>query len=246
MNEHLSEFFVRSYEAGVDNRVGIAQLCNYLQEAAGAHAEELGFGILELQSKGISWMLSRLSLEISSYPRWGEKLKVRTWPSGLKGRLVATRDFEVETSGGATVLNGVSEWLVVNLAARRIEKLDDSFRSLVVEDCERANVASQSLGGKFAALGKTDASARIIVRRGDLDFNNHVNNVHYAEWLMEALPEEFGRRAVKNLDIVFKQEASAGETLEVRTEIADADTLRHVIVASENERILVTAQTVWQ
>ena len=93
-------FPVRSYEAGVNNRMSLPSLCNYLQEIAGIHADKLGVGIHLLQSEGITWMLSRLRLEIGRGVPWGEELKIRTWPSGTRGRLTATRDFIGECRRG--------------------------------------------------------------------------------------------------------------------------------------------------
>ena len=56
-------------------------------------------------------------------------------------------------------------------------------------------------------------------RRGDIDLNGHVNNVHYVEWLLEGRPDEAG--ACQELDIVFKSETLAGE--EVRVESVETE-----------------------
>ena len=53
-------FTVRSYEAGIENHVTLPTLCNYMQEAAGISAANLGWGIRALQDEGLTWMLSRL------------------------------------------------------------------------------------------------------------------------------------------------------------------------------------------
>ena len=56
-------------------------------------------------------------------------------------------------------------------------------------------------------------------RRGDIDLNGHVNNVHYVEWLMEGRPEAAG--PCHEIDIVFKSETLAGE--EVRVESVETE-----------------------
>ena len=60
------KFAVRSYESGVANHVSLAALCNYMQEAAGLHADKMGWGIRKLQDGGLTWMLSRLYVKVSS------------------------------------------------------------------------------------------------------------------------------------------------------------------------------------
>ena len=135
-------FRVRSYETGVRNRLSLPSVCNYLQEAAGEHAEKLGFGILELQAHGISWMLARLHLKLARDVPWGADVKVVTWPSGLKGRLVALRDFRLLAAGGDPILEGVSEWLTVDLAAQKIVKPSEDFKRVVPPDVARVALAA--------------------------------------------------------------------------------------------------------
>lgn len=236
-------FPVRSYEAGIGNCVSLPSVCNYLQEIAGLHADKLGVGIHLLQSEGVTWMLSRLRLELSRPVKWGDELTVRTWPSGVRGRLTATRDFTGRDSSGVEVLRGVSEWMTVDLAERRLVKLPSAVSALAPEGTPHVELPES--GGKFAALGKVDAGSRILVRRSDHDFNDHVNNVHYVEWALESVPEEFCRMRVSHLDIVFRQEAKAGEELESRTEIVAPDTLHHVIVRLSDGAMLATAETKW-
>lgn len=79
------KFAVRSYESGVSNHVSLPTLCNYMQEAAGLSADELGWGIHKLQDEGLTWMLSRLHVKVTDYVPWGTELVLRTWPSGMKG-----------------------------------------------------------------------------------------------------------------------------------------------------------------
>lgn len=232
---------VRSYETGVRNRLSLPSVCNYLQEAAGEHAERLGFGILELQARGISWMLARLHLKLARDVPWGADVKVVTWPSGLKGRLVALRDFRLFAADGDPILEGVSEWLTVDLAAQRIVRPSEDFARLVPPDVARVALAAADGHGKFAALAKVDQAARILVRRADHDFNDHVNNVHYVEWALEALPESFRARSVRELDIVFRQAAHAGDELESRVEVVDDANLRCAIVRPADGALLATA-----
>jgi acyl-ACP thioesterase len=189
-------------------------------------------------------MLSRLRLEIGRHVPWGEELLVRTWPSGVRGRLTATRDFIGEDRSGEEVLRGVSEWMMVNLAERKLVKLPADFAALAPEGTPQTEMPER--GGKFAALGGIHSRSRILVRRSDHDFNDHVNNVHYLEWALESVPEEYRRRAVAAADIVFRQEAKAGDELESRTEIVSPDLLHHAIVRLSDGALLATCETVWR
>ena len=243
MNEKIANaadvaFTVRSYEAGIANHVTLPTLCNYMQEAAGVNAARLGWGIQALQAEGLTWMLSRLRVSVARYVPWGETVTVRTWPSGTKGRLVAKRCFLGLDEKGTELFRASSEWLYVDMSAQKIAKLPESFADLVpagTPDFELADI-----GGKFAHLPSVEGSVEILTRHSDLDFNDHVNNVHYVEWMLEG---DGGRGATAlpgEIDIVFRQAAKAGEALVSEFCTAGERTL-HAIRRHSDGALLATA-----
>ena len=231
-------FTVRSYEAGIANHVTLPTLCNYMQEAAGISAARLGWGIQALQAEGLTWMLSRLRVSVARYVPWGTAITVRTWPSGTKGRLVAKRCFLGLDEKGAELFRASSEWLYVDMNAQKIAKLPETFGDLVppgTPDFELPDI-----GGKVAHLPQVDGSADVLTRSSDLDFNDHVNNVHYGEWMLECCGHAGRATLPGELDIVFRQAAKAGETL-VSEFCAAGDKTLHAIRRCSDDAILATA-----
>ena len=236
-------FTVRSYEAGVTNHVTLVTLCNYTQEAAGLSADSLGWGIRKLQDEGLTWMLSRLHMKVFRYVPWGERITLRTWPSGMKGRLLATRCFQGADSAGTEILQAHSEWLYVDMRGQKIVKLPETFADLVPEGTP--NFAFDDIGGKMAKLPEVTSSAEIRVRRGDLDFNDHVNNVHYAEWMLEALDPRLTDSGPAEMDIVFRAAAKAGDLL-VSEYFGEDESASHLIRRPSDGQILASAKMLWR
>ena len=239
-------FTVRSYESGVTNHVSLPTLCNYMQEVAGLHADGLGWGIRKLQEDGLTWMLSRLHMKVARYVPWGEKITLRTWPSGMRGRLVATRCFQGMDGAGAEVLQAHSEWLYVDMRVQKIAKLPETFADLVPSDTP--DLVFDDIGGKITKLPSITSSVEIRVRHGDLDFNDHVNNVHYAEWMLEALSmgtdlAHVGIGPVE-MDIVFRAAAKAGDILLSECFREEGRTL-HLIRRLADDLVLASAAMIW-
>ena len=233
-------FTVRSYEAGIANHVTLPTLCNYMQEAAGINAARLGWGIRALQEEGRTWMLARLRVRVRRYVPWGTTVTVRTWPSGTKGRLIAKRCFLGLDDGGAELFRASSEWLYVDLRSQKIVKLPETFGDLVppgTPDFELPDI-----GGKFAHLPSAEGSAEILTRHGDLDFNDHVNNVHYVEWMLEGT----ATNDPAELDIVFRTAAKAGEALVSERCAADGARTLHAIRRPSDGAVLATAAMAWR
>ncbi len=233
-------FTVRSYETGLTDHATLPTLCNYMQEAAGLSAESLGWGIRRLMDGGLTWMLSRLRVRIARRVPAGGRLVVRTWPSGTKGRLVATRCFLGIGDGGEEVMRAHSEWLYVDIRAQRIAKLPESFAGLVPEGTPEFDLGD--IGGKFVKLPEVTSAAEIGVRRSDLDLNGHVNNVHYVEWMLEAAPEDAGEPV--EMDIVFRAAAKAGDRLESECFREGGRTL-HLIRRKTDGLVLASAAMRW-
>lgn len=244
---HVREetFCVRAYESGVNNQVTLPAYCNYLQEIAGNHARTLGLGIHELQDAGFTWMLSRLHVVIDTYAAWRANVNIRTWPAGLHGRLTAIRDFEAHGDTGNTLLKGVSEWLYVDLASRKIVRLPQAFAALAPAGTPQVDVPEAAV--KISDFEPAEWSATLTVRHSDHDFNKHVNNAHYVEWALECLPDAWReKRRVCELDISYRTAAMWGDTVISEAARANDTVVVHRIRRASDNTALAVAHTVWR
>ncbi len=205
------DFQVRSYECGADGYASLPTVCNYLQEAASRHAEALGFSKSNFVAAGenISWVLTRMRVKMARYPRWEETVTVGTFPRTGR-QITAYRDFSLRI-GGETIGGATSEWMVIDLATRKVARVPESV-------FQKTNDVREPVLGADAFLklrwqeGRALAGERQFrARRGEVDLNGHINNVHYVEWLMETLPESAG--CIRDFAITFKSETLAGETV---------------------------------
>lgn len=239
---HTDTFVVRANETDIQGTLAIPDLCNYLQELAGVHACALGLGIDDLRPQGVTWMMSGLHLVVDRRPLWRERLTVATWPSGNRGRLIATRDFLAHDADGNRVLAGVSEWLLVEHATLKITRLPESLRAMVADDVPRAPVPEAE---KMPELADAPWAERFTVRRSDIDLNGHANNVHYVEWLWEALPDAFAARQLLRLDIAYRAGAVRGDQIISEAAPLDDSCVIHRIRRVSDGALLTRARTLW-
>ncbi len=211
----IEEFRVRSYELGPEGALSAESLCDYLQEAAGRHAEELGISIDAIGRDNLTWVLARLDLLLEGLPGRGRTVRVETWPSGAKGFL-ALREFLV-TGDGIPLARATSAWLVIDLERRRPVRLPSSISEIPIPDRERA---LQRGFRRIPKPGRADHERRFEVRYGDLDVNRHVNHVRYLEWAFETLPAVFlAAHRLVEVEADFRAEVGLGELVEGRAEI---------------------------
>jgi medium-chain acyl-[acyl-carrier-protein] hydrolase len=234
---------VRLIEIDAHGTLAVGALCDYLQEAAGNHAGALGVAVWHLQERHLTWVLSRLRLRIDRLPSAGERLEVRTWPTGAE-RLFALRDLEVLDAQGRRIAAAVSAWLILDISARRPVRIQSVFDPPGIGETSRALDADIE---KLAALESADRETPVIVRLSDLDANTHANNARIAEWVVEGVGREAWERSlIRELDVDFMAEALHGDTIVSRSRAQPEGEYLHSLVRSGDGREIARARTAWE
>jgi medium-chain acyl-[acyl-carrier-protein] hydrolase len=213
-------YTVHAYEVGTHISAPLTIVCNYLQDAAWHHAQNLQLGYKALLREKKNWVLARLSIEMKRYPLWGEQITVRTWPKGTQ-RLFALRDFEIIDDSGQRIGAAASAWVIVDTQSKRPQKPDPYFESMpLVPDRHALNSFPQ----KLPPVEKANRRAVFRVRYTDLDMHNHVNNAKYIEWVLNGYSaEEHERGTISAIQINFLAEAVYGDDVLMTMERRDRE-----------------------
>lgn len=242
----IEAFRIRAYEVDPTGVASIQTLCNFLQEAAGNHARSLGVSVDQLAGDNLTWVLSRLHVQVSSYPRWRETIQVETWPSGIEG-LYGTREFRVLGADDQPIALGTSAWLMFDLTRRRPVRMPDYVNEIIGPDRPRT---IQDSFPKLEVPGRVDHSRRFSVRYSDLDVNQHVNNVRYIEWAVETLPLDIiESHSLSSIEVIFRAETSYGDSVVGEAEKASSgDDLAffHRVLREGDNREVAIVHTRWR
>lgn len=185
------EYPVLLNDISVDAKIRSWVIFNYLQDAAGRHADRLGLGLKQLRSSDLSWVLSRIRIKMDDFPEYGDILKITTYPSGFD-RLFAYRQFVLSSaiSGKRFGVAG-SAWLTLNpLTFRPVSPAkhltgipqwqydeeiffqEDTLAKLIPPTEELEELADQTVSGAW------------------IDYNRHLNNAFYAMFTEDALAKK--------------------------------------------------------
>lgn len=241
---HTETFTVRAYEVGSDNCLTVQTLCNYLQEAAGIHAEKLGASFLYLQSLGISWVLCKMVMEMDEYPQAGTRVSVQTWPVNAE-RIQCRRDFLWRNADGRILGRAATYWVIANMKTRRLERLPDFVHAFFPQE---PFYAFEDAKDKLQALKPEPGNSGLtfMVRLADIDRNHHLNNVRYLDWAIESVPAHVrDSRRLSRLTVDFRAEAMLGDFVAVHAVPVEEGTWHHGIFRKEDMRELARVQTVW-
>ncbi len=237
-------YTVRSYEVDAGGRLSVPSIFNYLQDAASSHALKLGVAVSQLQASNYTWVLSRIILEMYTYPQWGDTIQIHTWPSGIEGAF-ALRDFDIRRND-QTIGACISAWIIIDTGKRRPVRPKAFARQL--KPVDKGHVLDQPLT-KLPALSEHQIEKLFQVRFHDLDINQHVNNVNYIEWLLECHDyDRLHHSVLSELSVNFLGEALLHEKVRARSNALDSKELvwGHDILRVTDGRELIRAQTTWK
>ena len=201
------EYEIKYQEVDGEKKLRLFNLENYLLEVAGTVADELGFGIANLHPKGLTWILTRLSVEMYELPTHCEKVRFETWIES-NAHMLSTRDFRIY-SGDKLIGQCKSVWAVLDLAKREIVNI---FDDPIFEGCVDGEVLDMQRV-RMTTIPEPTGCAPHKVVYSDIDYNGHCNSCRYLQAMTDAyLPDYYGKKV--RLDINYSKEAMLGETLQ--------------------------------
>lgn len=196
-------------------------LCNILQLTAAAHSEIGGISFLDMQEFNQAWVLSRMRVEITKLPKWGDIVTVKTWINSLESSR-SVRALEMYVNGDK-IVGSETFWAVFNTKIRRPEALSLPFEHFELYPEKRA---TQKGFSKINFNHEKEIVFEKTVFLSDLDIVNHVNNVKYLEWCLDLVDEKLIlNQVIRSFEMNFLKELSLKDTVLIHENISENETI---------------------
>ena len=201
------EYEIKYQEVDGRKRLRLFNLENYLLEVAGTVADELGFGIAVLHPRGLTWILTRLSVEMYELPTHCERVRFETWIES-NAHMLSTRNFRIY-SGDRLIGICKTVWAILDLQKREIVNY---FDDPIFENAIDGEVLEMPRVRMTTIPEPTGSMPHKIVY-SDIDYNGHCNSCRYLQAMTDAyLPDYYGKKI--RLDINYSKEAMLGEEMQ--------------------------------
>ncbi len=241
---HRASFLIRSYEIDPHKQATPTALVRLMQEASMQHVLQLQLSVWDLEPQGISWVLIRQHLHIKRLPLLGETVEVFTHPSGFE-RVFTHRDFRMYDAGGNEIANASTTWLLMHTDSRRMARIPAdllAYNDLLPHPSGNLPRAADKLPEFEHAI----SSRAFKVGWYDLDFNFHLTNSKYVEWMLESAEESLLKNAsLQEMDVLYLSECLHGDEVTGETCIIDKDTRLHRLVRQSDGKELARGRTRW-
>lgn len=239
-------FSLRGYECDATGRLSVPALMNLMQESANRNAVTYGISIADIASQAIGWMLMRFRLRMHHYPRYGQTIRLLTYPTAVEKYFIY-RDFRVLDDDGTLLADATSTWLVFNTEKRAMVPLPAFIRNVSLPDTVKPLPKLSSKPDFQTIPWQPTNEKQVEVGWFSIDQNQHVNNVAYVEWLLESMDTEtLKTRELTEIDLVYRTESHWNDQLLVQSTQEQPDAFLHRIVQEASGKDVLLARTQWQ
>lgn len=237
---HKHTYQLTAGECDATGHMPVTLIAERVIEVSTEHANILGIGYSKLITLGIGWVLSRLSIEMYSYPGINDKYSLTTWVESINKRF-SERNLVMHDEQGHVIGHMRTVWVAIDINARTMADLSaisDEQLPIAKLPCpieKHPRLATPT-------NGRCDSS--YTFRYCDLDFNRHVNTVRYIDLLLNRWPlSHYDAKMLRRLDVTFSHECYFADTVVVRVE-QEGDT-NHCELLRDGCK-MVAARLIWQ
>lgn len=244
-NYFEKQFELRYFEMNKFGEASSTTMLTLLEETAADHCYSINSSLYDLKDQNIGWVLLSGMMIMDRYPRYKEKIIIRTWLSeytmikGVRENIIY--DEEMNIIGRA---KGI--WVFFDIVRRRPVQIFDSIKEGWSYCTEESIIHNCST--KIQMVGNEPHVKEFKVHGFDVDTYEHVNNIRYLQWLLESVSEEItDHYYLCSIDGRFIAEAQYDDTIISFTEKdTDDNTFIHTIKTQKDNKVCATARTVWK
>lgn len=246
MKKFKKTFEIPYYDCNKDGHVRPISLLKYLGETSMLHSDHEGMGAKELEEMNCAWILNRWRVSFDTYPRAKESISIETWPSNFY-KFYANREFKIYDQRDKLIGKASSLWVLIDTKRERPIRISDKVydSSLIID--ERSFDSFYSFDKEF----DLDREMDFRVRKSDIDYNNHVNNTKYLEWLVEVVSDDIDKNyKLSEFEIFYKKEIRYGNyiTSQISKETQGEESLvyNHKIIDKDSGDLKTLGKTIWR
>ena len=182
------EYTVGLTQVGNSNLLTNHGILELLESIACFHSDTVNFGINNIKDIGFTWMLLHWKVKVLKRVRYGDTITVKTW-AGYANRFYTLRDFEIFDKNNELICIASSKWALIDINNKSISKITENIIGRYKAESKSVFNENDISKIKVSELPTTPCFDFKVLRR-DIDVNEHMHNIYYLDYALEALPED--------------------------------------------------------
>ncbi|MCE5220514.1 MAG: acyl-[acyl-carrier-protein] thioesterase [Clostridium sp.] len=214
------KYEIHYYEVNSKLRCKLSSIIEFIGDVGTQQSEYLGDGMDYCKKNNCAWVFYKYDIKMHRYPVFGEMISVTTQPVGFK-KFYALRKYVIRDEKDNLIGEASALFFLIDIKKRRpirIQKEQYEFYGI------DGNVNYDISMDKIEINDEEQYRKQFNIRYSDIDSNNHVNNVKYVEWAIEAVPlDVINNYTLKRIKVVFEKECIYGDKVSVSATLKEID-----------------------
>ncbi len=209
-------FFKMSYQPMLEDftpngALSLFAILKIFENNANKQADFVNDSVFTSEERKRFWVIMDWHIEIGEYPHYGDEIESSTWMHPLSSPITCTRDFLLYRNG-VECAKGISRWILADMNTGRPTKLGKDVTDAYQPEAK--HIFTRSKPPKIEIPEQFISETSIRIRRADFDFNNHIHNLTYFDYALEAIPKElYNARSFTKLWMSYKDAITDGDTV---------------------------------
>ncbi|MBQ1281326.1 MAG: hypothetical protein IIY16_03670 [Oscillospiraceae bacterium] len=211
-SKYCSSYTVLPSACDFSSQLGVANAFAVFMDAATAHAQTLRVGAKDMMDRGLFWLTVKTRIRFHRRPALMEQVTVETWPEPA-GKVRCLRNYTIR-SGEELLIEGKTEWAVMNLESGRLMPATDIYPK------ELVHLEETVCDGPFARIREDFSDGVQLgeyrVCATDIDLGGHMNNAAYVRAVMSMFTTaQLCEIEIREMEAHFRASCYEGEVLKI-------------------------------
>ncbi len=200
------DFLLRACDVDVNSCWKMSSILIAGQEMGELHSKQWGFSREEMTQRGNFFILTRIRVDVKRMPVFHDTIYAKTW-ARQPIRTIFPRYYQFSDQAGEVYATLSTLWMICDFSTREI--LTEAQSGGKTPDLDHPTPLAHPQKIKLPNQAYTEITRKVAF--SDLDYNGHMNNARYADWVYDVLPfEVLCEKEIDRFEINFLSEMPIG------------------------------------
>lgn len=204
------KYEINYHDVDMNLKCKLSSIINYICDVGTRQSESIGGGMEYCKKNNCAWVFYKYDIKMYRYPKFEETISLTTQAIGFK-KFYGLRKYEIKDSQGTLIGEALALFFLIDIDKRRPMRIQkEQYEFYGVDNDLENNISMEDI----EKVKEEEFIKEFQIRYSDIDSNNHVNNVKYIEWAIEAVPLEIIKGyELKRIKVLFSKETTYGKTI---------------------------------
>ena len=178
---------IKGYECDITGEITLPSLVNLMMDLSGQQSDSLGNTNDQMSERGLSWIIVQYDMQIERMPHRGEEIILETEAMSYN-RFFTYRRFRAYDEREQLCVEVMTNFVMMDIETRKMVQIQKDLLTVYQDDEIRTMVRMQK---PIQLEPENRKEQDFRVRYLDIDYNRHVNNAKYFDWIINTIDPKF-------------------------------------------------------